>query len=326
MRIDRGLLRWGVFLIVLGAVPLAVRGGYLDADTVRRAWELWPLVLIGIGLGLMLQRTRAAVVGGLVVAITFGLMGGALLAVGINGSFGGCGFGVGSGDGTPFATRTGTFGTTANVELDLNCGELAVTPGSGSGWSLAGSGTTADGPDVTIAADRLRVRTTERTGFDVNRAGQRWQITLPSDPSLNLNVSVNAGSAKVDLAGAHVPTVSASVNAGDIRLDLSRAAAVGTLDASANAGSLTVSLPAASLTGSVSANAGSVQLCVPDGVGLRLRDSDSALSSNNFGDRGLTRNGQTWTSAGYGTSTVKIDLSTSANLGSITLNPEAGCD
>ena len=41
MRIDRGLLRWGVFLIVLGSVPLAVRAGYLDTDTVRRAWELW---------------------------------------------------------------------------------------------------------------------------------------------------------------------------------------------------------------------------------------------------------------------------------------------
>lgn len=64
MRIDRGLLDWGAFLIVLGAVPLAARAGYLDTDTLRRAWELWPLVLIGIGLGLILQRTRAGGGGG----------------------------------------------------------------------------------------------------------------------------------------------------------------------------------------------------------------------------------------------------------------------
>jgi len=125
MRIHRGLLGWGVFLIVLGAVPLLVRGGYLDEATVRRAWQLWPLVLIGIGLGLMLQRTRLAAVGGLVVAITFGLLGGSLLVTGPGGGFTTCGFGTGSGSGTAFETRSGTFGPAASVGLDLDCGEVA---------------------------------------------------------------------------------------------------------------------------------------------------------------------------------------------------------
>jgi hypothetical protein len=53
---------------------------------------------------------------------------------------------------------------------------------------------------------------------------------------------------------------------------------------------------------------------------------DQALGSNNFGDRGLVRNGDTWTRPGFETATQRIDLTASANLGSINLNPEAGCE
>ena len=58
MHIRRGFLGWGVFLILAGAIPLLVRSGYLDADQVGRLWQLWPLILVGIGVGLILGRTR----------------------------------------------------------------------------------------------------------------------------------------------------------------------------------------------------------------------------------------------------------------------------
>src|SRR4051794_28247992 len=62
MRVNRGLLGWGVFFLVLGAVPLVVAYGGVAASTFDRAWQLWPLLLIGAGLGLVFARTRAAVV------------------------------------------------------------------------------------------------------------------------------------------------------------------------------------------------------------------------------------------------------------------------
>ena len=324
MQIDRGLLRWGVFLIVLGAVPLAVRAGYLDTDTVRRAWELWPLILVGLGLGLVLQRTQLAVVGGLVVSITFGLIGGSILSVGVEGGFANCSFGDGT-TGTPFAPQTGSLGTSSTVDVELNCGELDVGTGEGSAWVISGSDNDGQGPVVQSSAGRLQVRSRNRTGIGFTRRGDQWHVTLPTDPVTELKVAVNAASARLDLANTHVPDVTVTVNAGEIRLDLSQAAQVGQLDASANAGSLKLRLPAASLTGSISANAGSIDVCVPDGVALRLRGSDNPLSSNNFDQRGLVKNGHTWTSPGYDSATVRIDLATSANAGSITLNPEAGC-
>lgn len=58
MRVDRRFLGWGVFFILLGAVPLVVRAGYLTQAQVAGSWSLWPLILIGIGVGILLSRTR----------------------------------------------------------------------------------------------------------------------------------------------------------------------------------------------------------------------------------------------------------------------------
>src|SRR6188768_2858570 len=109
MRVNRGLLGWGVFFIVLGAVPLAVRNGLLSEAALANAWQLWPLLLIGAGLGLILSRTKLAIVGGLVIAVTFGLMGGAVLASGFripSGAGGGC---AGDPGGERFPEHRGAF-------------------------------------------------------------------------------------------------------------------------------------------------------------------------------------------------------------------------
>ena len=111
MHIRRGFLGWGVFLILAGAVPLAVRSGYLSEDQVGRLWTLWPLILVGIGVGLILSRTRFDFLGGIIVAATFGLMVGGLLSSGI-GTFstGACGEAGGT---TAFPPRDGTFARAA---------------------------------------------------------------------------------------------------------------------------------------------------------------------------------------------------------------------
>jgi hypothetical protein len=149
VRINRGLLGWGVFFIVVGLVPLAVQAGMIDEDVVRRAWQLWPLILIGIGLGLVLARTRAAVIGNLVVGITFGLM------------VGGGGGGLRPGDrvqlvrvrqrerrGRRLPTQAGTLDPDARVSLDLSCGELTMAPAAGSGWSLSGTSEGGVPPEI----------------------------------------------------------------------------------------------------------------------------------------------------------------------------------
>jgi hypothetical protein len=329
MHVNRRLMGWGVFFIVLGAVPLAVRAGALDPEVVRRAWALWPLILIGIGLGLVLARTRLAILGTLVVAVTFGLMGGALIATGIAsaGGFTSCGFGAGQG-GEAFQTQAGGFGGNASVRLEMNCGEVDAVAADGPGWIVAGTSDGGRAPEVSGGVNELVVRAPGRSGIDLAADPWRWQVTLPRAVPVAMDLSVNAGSGSLDLAGMSVPSLNVSVNAGDARTDLSSAGGTEMFDASVNAGSLTALLPApeGTLRGSVSVNAGSADLCVPDGVALRFQSGDQPLGSVNFEARGLRRSGDTWSTPGYDAAPSRIELDVSVNLGSITLNPEDGCD
>lgn len=114
MRVNRGLLGWGVFFIVTGAIPLAVRNGALDPARLDGVFGLRPLILVGVGLGLLLADTKAAILGGFVVAVTCGIMAGSLLAgasagLGIGSFTGSCGTGGPGDPGEAFDARQGAF-------------------------------------------------------------------------------------------------------------------------------------------------------------------------------------------------------------------------
>lgn len=330
MRINRRFIGWGVFFIVLGAIPLAVRGGVLDADLVRRAWELWPLILVGIGLGLLLERTELAVIGSIVVGVTFGAMGGALIATGVGSTAGftTCGFTSSADRGEPFAARSGNLGANTQVRLDLNCGELTATTTDGSDWKLEGRSADGSLPEIATTSAGLVVRTPSRRGVNLAPDAWRWDLSLPRSGSITFGLSLNAGSADVRLDGMTVPSVDVSVNAGDAHVDLGQTLGTTAVEGSVNAGSLAITLPRPTgiLTGNLSVNVGSLDLCVAEGTPMRLRAGDSPLGSNNFASRGLVRNGNTWTSGAFDGAADAVDLRLSANLGSITLNPENGCE
>ena len=298
MRLDRRFLNWGLFFIVLGGVPLAVQQGWLDEEVARRAWQLWPLLIVAAGIGLLLRRTSLEPLGGLLAAVTAGAMLGGVLAVGAD--IAGIGR-VCGGQGQAFAPQQGTFvGRTALVRLELNCGDMNVTTAGGSGWSLSGSSDEARPPDVTASGDSLGIQSRDRSGFFPFGGGERdeWSVVLPTDPTLDLASSMNAGSAQFGLAAAKLDRARFQVNAGSLRVDLTEAS-VARLDVNVNAGSAKLVLPNSSLTGSLEANAGSIQFCTPPGAGVRISTNDNPTGANNFGDRGLVRSGSSWETPGF---------------------------
>jgi LiaF transmembrane domain len=324
MRIDRRLLNWGIFFVVLGGIPLAVQQGWIPDDI--RWWELWPLLLIGLGVGILLRRSAAAAFGGVIIAATFGLMIGGALANGFGG-FPTVGFGcVGTSAGTPFPTQDGAFtGDRAVVRLEMGCGDLAVTTEAGSAWSLSGTASHGRLPSIERSASLLTVRDTGQDFSDFFRDRSVWDVTLPTEPTLDLNATVNAGTGRLVLDGARLDGVSLSINAGDGRVDLGSATA-SNLSVDVNAGSATVILPDGSLTGSLTANAGSIKFCAPPSVSLRLRTNDNITASDNYGDAGLQEvSDNVWESPDWATATKRIELTTTANAASFTLNPKDGC-
>ncbi len=323
MRIDRRFLGWGVFLVALGGIPLLVQVGAVDASTVAQLWRFWPVLLIAGGLGIILSRTSLAGLGGILAAATFGLMLGGLLAAG-SGGIGDLGC-VSAGGGSAFPAAHGDLtGTEARVDLTVNCGTLHATTAAGTTWNL--SGTSGSGTSPTISADgsRLAIESPHGTIFDFGSVPADWTLSLPQAPATDLGLTMNAGTANVDMSGTAVSSLGLTANAGSMRIDLSGARSAGSLSATVNAGDVRVGLPAQSTSGSVTVNAGSFGFCVPDGTAVRVQTS-GVLGGNNFADHGLTESGGTWTTPGYDSATVRLDLQATVNAGSLELNPQGGC-
>jgi hypothetical protein len=327
MHIRRGFLGWGVFLILAGAVPLAVRSGYLGEDQVGRLWTLWPLILVGIGVGLILSRTRFDFVGGIIVAATFGLMVGGLLSSGI-GTFstGACGQAGGT---TAFPSRDGTFAASGgSIDVQTDCGNVTIAAAPGDGWRVEGEDATGAGPAIEATESTLRVQPRDHGGnpFSVFGQGDTWRITIPQAMTTDVDLELTAGQATVDLSGALIADFGLQLNAGSAAVDLSSAEAIQRIDIELNAGSVGVTLPHVSMTGTIHANAGAVRLCAQEGVGLRLQTGESIVASYDYEDHGLVQDGSTWTTPGFDSATQKIELLTEANAGSFALDPEEGCD
>lgn len=327
MRINRGFLAWGVFLLIVGAIPLAVRAGYLTEDQIQNVGSLWPLILIGIGIGILLARTRYAFLGGILVAATFGVIVGGVLAGGVEGlGVGACG--PGGGNMTAFETREASLTEAAgSITLDMNCGDISLAIAPGDAWRIEGEGRDGVGPTVNADDDSLRISSHDRGRgwFDGLNDRETWRVTLPDEARLDFSMELNAGSSNLDLAGASIDALDLTLNAGAVTLDLSSVAEMGGLDINLNAGSLELTLPDQSFEGSIEVNAGSVDLCAPPGVALRLNTSETIVASYDYDGEGLVKTGSTWETPGYDDAAVRIDLDTRANAGSFSLNPEDGC-
>lgn len=317
MRIRRGLLFWGLFLIPLGAIPLLVRAGTINAEAVAGAWRLWPLVLIVLGAVILLRRTRAALlgtaVGGLILGTAAGgaIAGGTLWAVGV----GDCGIG---GALTDKANGSGTFAETATIRLDMHCGDIRLTTSDGGDWAWEAEFNGAP-PVVESSPGRLSLQAPDGTPD----RRQEWTVTVPAEQLGEVDVSANAGGSTLELGRATVGRVTADVNAGDLLIDASEAT-VERLSATMNAGRTRITLgETGSVSGSLSVNAGAIELCVVDGAELRFRVEDQLTFIHNLSNRGLARDGEIWTRTGTGGHVV--DLSIEGNAASFTLNPEGGC-
>lgn len=322
MRIDRRLVGLGLFLVTAGAVMLAAREGLLPDTLAGRAWTLWPLLLVGAGLSIVLAGRPGAFLGGLVVAVTLGAMLGGIAATGWSGGFGAC---TGNRAGTPFAEQTGSITPGASVSIAISCGDLEVSSGPGTDWSVGGSSAEGEPPAISATAGGLRVERSARGGFDFGGGRNDWTVVLPSEPELRLDVQTNGGSGAVVLDGARVSEASFETNAGSLTIDLRGVADLRDLDVHTNLGSTTIRLPEESLSGTIAVNAGSVALCAPPAVGLRV-DLDTVAGSADLASHGLVESGDdVWQTPDYASAARQLDLRIDVNAGSLTLDPVREC-
>jgi hypothetical protein len=317
MRIHRGLLFWGLFLIPLGAIPLLARAGALDLAIAGQAWRFWPLILVAIGLAILVGRTRASLAAVAVLALALGSIAGAGLASGTGFLSAAIDCGA-ERDTDARLDRNGSFTGPGAVRLDLRCGSVDLTMVPGSDWSLHATHAGVE-PDVEATGTLLSVDA-ERSG---SAQRQHWTVTAPVDQTEEIELKANAAGSQLHLDGADLGRVEADVNAGDLLVDAGNAT-LDQLNVEMNAGRARITLGDTPLTGRIQMNAGAIDLCVPPTAELRLSVNEQLTFVNNLDERGLTRSGDVWHRAGT-TGAPAIDLSIEGNAANLTLDPEGGC-
>jgi len=328
MRINRSLLNWGVFLIALGGVPLAVQQGWADADIAGDLWRVWPLILVGIGLGLILRWTPLAWLGGALVAGTFGLIFGALIAGGIQGFSSAC-VGPGTGESRTTSESGAASGSAFSLQLELSCGDLEVTRATTDDWSVTAEHGEDDRPTIAGSENGLSIDQGEDPAdffAFTQQTRADWNVALPANAALTTGMTLNAAGGSVDLGGGPISGVDGTFNASDITLDLGSATTPqpASLGFTFNASSGVLSLPTGSLSGGMTLNASSLTICIPAAAEARI-ELDSTLSSDDLSSSGLTGVDEGWQTDGFATAATRIELSITSTVSSITLERPEVC-
>jgi Domain of unknown function (DUF5668) len=319
MRVHRGYLFWGIFLILLGGIPLAERAGLIEGDQLGQVGRLWPLALVAIGVAIVVARSRVSLVGTVVTALVLGGLAGGALAYGSGWAFdlGDCA-GV-SDRQLDRTTQSGAFSASATVDLELNCGTLDLQAGtvtsSLGGWSL--DARHRDAPPIVTASDTaLSIRSPESTA-----RRQEWTLFLPGPQVRSIAINANAASAVVDVTGAELSSLALEVNAADARV-LATDATVGALAVEGNASRVRLSVTSGTVR--LQMNASAVDLCATPGSALTVTVDDGFALVTNLESEGLLEGPEgTWSRSGTGTATLSIEVE--GNASSFTLDPEAGC-
>jgi hypothetical protein len=319
MHVNRGLVFWGLALVAAGTVALLIQSGTIADESARDLWRFWPVALIVAGLAVIAARTPFALAATVVAALVVGGLAGTLVAGWPSGLSMGCG-----GEPTEQMTDAGGFsGTAARVELRLNCGELDVSTVPGSEWSIDARHGEDERPSLSSDGDSLQLVADRGGPIGSTSTRQEWDVSLPTDVELDLEIDANAARSQLDLEDAGLSRLRLGTNAGDVRVGLA-GASVADLSLDMNAGSVRMTTDAdTSLVGEVGMNAGSLEVCAPDGATVEIElDDPNVTFSHNLDDRDFTESGDTWRS-GSGTPTIRLTVD--GNAASFTFNPDGGC-
>ena len=286
-------------LIGIGAILLLNNLGYLDW-ALWDALRLWPILLIGAGLEVLLGRQ--SVWGSLVAAvILIGLIVGGIWLADTDG------LRPARGELIDISYERGDADA-AVISLEPTVGEIAIGALVDSTDLIEGTiqivndeelhRTVSEGDPMEIA---LTTQGSRRHGFFGVYQGATWQLGINSDVELDLEVDIGVGDVTLDLSDLTIDNA---------RLDFGVGRADATLPQEDGAEVM------------VDGGIGAVTIRVPEGVGARIR-LDSGLVGRTL-PTGYTHDGDTYTSPNYNRADIQVDVTVGLGIGSIRVQQISG--
>jgi len=279
-------------LISIGAILLLNNLGYLDW-TVWDMFRLWPILLIGAGLEVLLGRQ--SVWGSLVAAvILIGLIAGGIWLADTDG------LRPARGELVDISYERGDADAAA-ISLDSTVGEITI-------GALVDSTDLMKGTIQVVNDEELRRTVSEGDPMEVTvtaRGSKRhgyigvyqrstWQLGINSDVELDLEVDIGVGDVTLDLSDLTIDnaTLDFGIGRADATLPQVNGAEV-----------------------MVDGGIGTVTIRVPEDVGARIV-LDAGLVGRTL-PSGYTHDGDTYTSSNYSRADTRVDVTIGLGIGSI---------
>lgn len=286
MRTHYRSIFWPALLILVGVVALFANAGVISNDRLVLLVDLWPLVLVVIGLELIARRGLQGAAGEVAaVLIVLIAAGGTVAYVAL----------------APNPVQTGFMSVTAAVgsldhaalEIDVGAATITVQGGAPEG-DLAKADIDFSGPKPQVILDTSsgRLKISQSGGsFGLFRT-TRFTLRLLIDSSLPWTISTNSGAATstYNLADVHVGSI--DINTGASREDITLGRPSGIVPVTVNGGALTVSLHR------------------PAGIAASVKVSGGAVSLGADGEQHRGIGNQSWQSSGYegATDAYRVDV------------------
>jgi hypothetical protein len=247
---------WPAVLILIGVVAFLVNSGVISTDRLSLLFDLWPLILIVIGLELLARRALPGQNGDVAaVLIVLLAAGGAVAYIAL----------------APNPSTSGKLDSHAALgnldhaalEVDAGAANITVTGTSSLEGDLYHATISYSGSKPEINLDRSNGSLTisqGNTGFGVFQT-RRFTLDLQINSSIPWKITSNGGASTETFNLAGVSVGSLDINTGASREDITLGPPVGIVPVTINGGALTVNLHRLAGAGvSVSVSGGAVSL------------------------------------------------------------------
>lgn len=291
---------WPAILIGIGVLALVAQTGAISGGSLLRLADLWPLILIVIGLELMnrrvLQGARRDLATALIVLLA---LGGAVAYVAVRGPVS---------DTTQTMNASDAVGSLNQANLDVDAGAATMTvAGSDSlGSDLYRAHIEYSGTKPAISLDRstgnLRIFKNNDFSFFANR---RFALDLQLNSAVAWNVSANTGASNDRLKLSAVKVGSITLNAGASRADITLGKPTGIVRINIDGGAITLHLHR------------------PIGSEAFVHVSGGAVNLDADGRQVHGVGDQTWQSAGYDGATDAYQVEISGGASNVTMDTAA---
>ena len=250
-------LFWPAILILVGVFALLVNVGLVPVDRLDRLVDLWPLILVVIGLELVVRRALQGATAEIAAALIV------LLAIGGAAAY------VALGPSVPTGIQTldtaGKVGSVnhAAVQVDAGSATIAMQGSSSIGDDLFRAHIEYSGrkPDVSLdsSSGELHISQNDTSGFFFQ--SRRFALTLQLNSSVPWKIGVDTGASSNTFMLSALHVASIDLNTGASKEDISVGAPSGTVPITINGGALTVNVHRpAGVAASVSVSGGAASL------------------------------------------------------------------